>query len=359
MAEIVIPSVGIAMEEALVVKWLKEPGDDVAADEPVAEIETDKATWISSARSPASSARIFEPGAVVAVGKTVAVVLTNGARRRRRSLPAAGPPVVAGGTQSQPRPRLPRRGAQVSKASGGRTRSAHVRAGSRRRPEPRRGCRCSRQADGRFRELIAAKVSESWREIPHFAVTREVDAEPMLATLWPSSAPAGRDRQADADRPAAAVALRSRSVRPAHRTRSMSASRSRRPTGCDPGRPRRARDRSPSALARARADAVERARAGRLSSDDLASSAVLDALEPRLAAASTSSPGIIALGQTSLLTVGRAVPRVVPRTAIARCGFARRSTRPSTPITERSTAPTPPACSTAFADRCRGHDPAS
>ena len=33
----------------------------------------------------------------------------------------------------------------------------------------------------RFRELIAEKVSESWREIPHFAVTREVDAEPMLA----------------------------------------------------------------------------------------------------------------------------------------------------------------------------------
>src|SRR5262249_12751719 len=35
----------------------------------------------------------------------------------------------------------------------------------------------------RFRELIAAKVSRSWREIPHFAVTREVDAEPMLAML--------------------------------------------------------------------------------------------------------------------------------------------------------------------------------
>ena len=44
MTAVAIPSIGIAMEEALLVKWHKQPGDEVAADEPVAEIETDKAT---------------------------------------------------------------------------------------------------------------------------------------------------------------------------------------------------------------------------------------------------------------------------------------------------------------------------
>jgi len=44
MAEIVIQAVGVGMEEALIVSWLKQPGDAVAVDDPVAEIETDKAT---------------------------------------------------------------------------------------------------------------------------------------------------------------------------------------------------------------------------------------------------------------------------------------------------------------------------
>ena len=79
MAEIVIPSVGIAMEEALVVKWLKEPGDDVAADEPVAEIETDKATMdLESPVDGRLGPHLFEPGAVVPVGTVVVEVLAAG-----------------------------------------------------------------------------------------------------------------------------------------------------------------------------------------------------------------------------------------------------------------------------------------
>jgi 2-oxoglutarate dehydrogenase E2 component (dihydrolipoamide succinyltransferase) len=76
MAEITIPSVGIAMEEALVVKWLKEPGDLVAVDDPVAEIETDKATMdIVSPVAGTLGPHLVEPGAIVPVGATIVHVI--------------------------------------------------------------------------------------------------------------------------------------------------------------------------------------------------------------------------------------------------------------------------------------------
>ena len=41
MPEIVILAVGVAMEEALLVRWLKQPGETIAVDDIVAEIDTD------------------------------------------------------------------------------------------------------------------------------------------------------------------------------------------------------------------------------------------------------------------------------------------------------------------------------
>lgn len=42
--ELTVPQVGESITEVLVVEWLKAPGDSIALDEPVAVIETDKAT---------------------------------------------------------------------------------------------------------------------------------------------------------------------------------------------------------------------------------------------------------------------------------------------------------------------------
>jgi pyruvate dehydrogenase E2 component (dihydrolipoamide acetyltransferase) len=63
-------------------------------------------------------------------------------------------------------------------------------------------------------------------------------------------------------------------------------------------------------LARARLDAVERGRAGKLAQDDLTAT-------PQSTLSNLGSfgidrfTGIVAVGQTSLLTVGRTMPRVV------------------------------------------------
>ncbi|MGH7092703.1 MAG: biotin/lipoyl-containing protein, partial [Stellaceae bacterium] len=42
--EIRVPTLGESVTEATVARWLKEPGEAIARDEPIVELETDKVT---------------------------------------------------------------------------------------------------------------------------------------------------------------------------------------------------------------------------------------------------------------------------------------------------------------------------
>lgn len=66
--DIKVPPLGESISEATVAKWLKQPGDAVAADEMVAELETDKVTLEVNA----PSAGVLEKH-LVAEGETVGV----------------------------------------------------------------------------------------------------------------------------------------------------------------------------------------------------------------------------------------------------------------------------------------------
>ena len=67
--EIKVPSLGESITEATVSKWLKRPGDTVAVDEPVAELETDKVTLEVPAPAAGTISEILaEEGANVPVG---------------------------------------------------------------------------------------------------------------------------------------------------------------------------------------------------------------------------------------------------------------------------------------------------
>ena len=67
--EIKVPSLGESITEATVAKWLKRPGEAVAVDEPVAELETDKVTLEVPAPASGTLAEILaEEGANVPVG---------------------------------------------------------------------------------------------------------------------------------------------------------------------------------------------------------------------------------------------------------------------------------------------------
>ncbi|MAQ71865.1 MAG: dihydrolipoamide succinyltransferase, partial [Alphaproteobacteria bacterium] len=44
MTAIKVPTLGESVTEATVAQWLKKEGDEVQADEPIVELETDKVT---------------------------------------------------------------------------------------------------------------------------------------------------------------------------------------------------------------------------------------------------------------------------------------------------------------------------
>ena len=72
MIDVVVPKWGLTMEEADVLRWLKQVGETVAEGEPILELETDKAT--GEVEAPAAgvlvealvqSGQTVEPGQVV------------------------------------------------------------------------------------------------------------------------------------------------------------------------------------------------------------------------------------------------------------------------------------------------------
>ena len=70
-----MPQMGYDMEEGTVVRWLKEEGALVSKNEPVAEIETDKAVGEFESEVDGSLLKIIaNEGTIVPVGQTIAVV---------------------------------------------------------------------------------------------------------------------------------------------------------------------------------------------------------------------------------------------------------------------------------------------
>jgi 2-oxoglutarate dehydrogenase E2 component (dihydrolipoamide succinyltransferase) len=91
MTEIRVPTLGESVTEATIGKWFKQPGDAVAVDEPLVELETDKVTI----EVPAPAAGVLAEIAVKD-GETVAVGALLGQIKEG-----------AGATTQEPKPRVP------------------------------------------------------------------------------------------------------------------------------------------------------------------------------------------------------------------------------------------------------------
>src|SRR5689334_7895405 len=75
MADLVVPQLGESITEAVVARWLKQTGESVAADEPVAELETDKITvQLPSPVAGAMGEQTVAVGATVKVGDVIGKV---------------------------------------------------------------------------------------------------------------------------------------------------------------------------------------------------------------------------------------------------------------------------------------------
>lgn len=87
--EILLPKMGESVAEATVIKWLKEEGDSVEADEPIIEIATDKVD--SEVPAPSDgilSKQLCGEGDVVQVGEAIALFKTEAAGESPDEKPA-------------------------------------------------------------------------------------------------------------------------------------------------------------------------------------------------------------------------------------------------------------------------------
>ena len=96
MADIRVPTLGESVTEATVGKWFKQPGDPVAVDEPLVELETDKVTL----EVPAPAAGVLgeisaKNGATVAVGALLGQIKEGAGAVAKPAVPAARAPEPA------------------------------------------------------------------------------------------------------------------------------------------------------------------------------------------------------------------------------------------------------------------------
>ncbi|HVP05347.1 MAG TPA: dihydrolipoamide acetyltransferase family protein [Dehalococcoidia bacterium] len=214
MAEFLMPILGADMTEGKLVSWRKHPGDRVERGEIIAEVETDKANVEVECYVPGVIERLLiEEDTTVSVGTPIALIKADDEAAAAAAQPAAAPAAAAPTAVEAPRP-SERRAAppaervraspaarQLAEESGidltqitgtgpgGRiTREDVEAAASRPAAAPAAPAADERQA--RMRQAIAASMSRSAREIPHFHLTREIDMKAALA--WLSATNEGR-----------------------------------------------------------------------------------------------------------------------------------------------------------------------
>src|SRR6201987_536287 len=92
MAEIRVPALGESVTEATIGKWFTQPGEAVAVDEPLVELETDKVTIEVPAPAAGVLADIAaKDGDTVAVGAVLGQIKEGAAGAAVKSAPAAAP----------------------------------------------------------------------------------------------------------------------------------------------------------------------------------------------------------------------------------------------------------------------------
>ncbi|MDP1848232.1 MAG: dihydrolipoamide acetyltransferase family protein [Solirubrobacteraceae bacterium] len=97
MTEIVMPRLSDSMEEGTILKWLKADGDAVARGEPLAEIETDKATLTYESDAAGVLKIVADAGETLPIGSVIATLDGADNGRSGASAPAAPdePPAAA------------------------------------------------------------------------------------------------------------------------------------------------------------------------------------------------------------------------------------------------------------------------
>ena len=82
--ELKVPSVGESIKEVIIGTWMKNVGDAVETDEPVVEIDSDKASQELGAPSRGTIQKLLKKeGETAAVGEVIAIIDENGKQEPR------------------------------------------------------------------------------------------------------------------------------------------------------------------------------------------------------------------------------------------------------------------------------------
>jgi pyruvate dehydrogenase E2 component (dihydrolipoamide acetyltransferase) len=204
---VVMPALEMAQETGKIVSWLKKEGDAVRKGEPLLEIETDKAVVEIEATADGMLAGVkSHTGDVVPVGVTIAWLLAPGeqppvessvaAPSARKvtgpSQPAAASPAPAqtpapaeGGARISPKARrlAKEQGVDISRVRGtgadGAITSEDVLAAAAAPPAAAAPARPA-AALATVARLMAERTTQSWTQVPHFYLVREVDAGALV-----------------------------------------------------------------------------------------------------------------------------------------------------------------------------------
>jgi pyruvate dehydrogenase E2 component (dihydrolipoamide acetyltransferase) len=202
-SELTMPKLSDSMADAVIVRWLKSPGEAFERGEGLIEVETDKATVVYEAESSGTIGSILAPeGATVAVGEPIATLgngdrATEGAQRPASAkaepksapsvAPATAPPREDGSSAGRPNATPVARRTAVElgvslygltgTGTGGRITREDVQRAAESAQQPARDGR----GDVRTMELtatqatIARRMVESATTIPVFTVSADVD----------------------------------------------------------------------------------------------------------------------------------------------------------------------------------------
>ncbi len=97
--EVIVPTLGESVTEAIISRWIKQAGEAVGADEPIVELETDKVTLeVNAPAAGVLESQAVNEGDTVEVGALLAVVAVgagSAAPAPAAAAPTAAPPAAA------------------------------------------------------------------------------------------------------------------------------------------------------------------------------------------------------------------------------------------------------------------------
>jgi pyruvate dehydrogenase E2 component (dihydrolipoamide acetyltransferase) len=210
---VVMPALEMAQETGKLIAWRKKEGDPVTKGEPLLEIETDKA--VMEVEAPANGVLARITGAVgtdIPVGRTIAWIVAPGEEAPSENESATAAPAARAGSQVKTEAvtaamaasaleRSPVQGARISpkarrlakelgvdiatvQGSGaeGEILASDVQTAAKTSSAASTQAEPSRIEPGRIEvpgtlgRLMAERTTQSWTTVPHFFVTRNIDA---------------------------------------------------------------------------------------------------------------------------------------------------------------------------------------